>query len=203
MMFQDTPAIRAFVKYLATPEAGTIWAKPAAFRHRTRRRGERLSGPITRTTATELGKAQTFRFDMSDLQPAAFGGTVGQGEFKIFQDFLKNPNNVDGTAAAARGGGREGLQAGSSGAEARRHRRGAALAAPPPARRDGSFGARHAVALRSSRPRSILLAVWIVYPTIYTISRSFFDATGRTSSGSTTTRRSSRPTSSRRRSRTT
>ena len=30
---------------------------------------------------------------MSDLQPASFGGTVGQGEFKIFQDFLKNPNN--------------------------------------------------------------------------------------------------------------
>ena len=35
---------------------------------------------------------------MSDLQPAAFGGTVGQGEFKIFQDFLKNPSNVDGVA---------------------------------------------------------------------------------------------------------
>jgi len=37
---------------------------------------------------------------MSDLQPAAFGGTVGQGEFKIFQDFLKNPSNVDGIASS-------------------------------------------------------------------------------------------------------
>ena len=33
---------------------------------------------------------------MSDLQPASFGGTVGQGEFKIFQDFLKSPKNVSG-----------------------------------------------------------------------------------------------------------
>ena len=37
---------------------------------------------------------------MSDLQPASFGGTVGQGEFKIFQDFLKNPKNVNGIAAS-------------------------------------------------------------------------------------------------------
>ena len=51
-------------------------------------------------------------FDLSDLQPASFGGTVGQGEFKIFQDFLKNPKNVNGIAAVARVGGREGVQAG-------------------------------------------------------------------------------------------
>jgi hypothetical protein len=37
---------------------------------------------------------------MSDLQPAAFGGTVGQGEFKIFQDFLKNPSDVNGVASS-------------------------------------------------------------------------------------------------------
>ena len=37
---------------------------------------------------------------MSDLQPASFGATVGQGEFKIFQDFVKNPKNVNGIAAA-------------------------------------------------------------------------------------------------------
>ena len=55
---------------------------------------------ITRKTATAIGKAQVFRFDLSDLQPASFGGTVGQGEFKIFQDFLKNPKNVDAIAAS-------------------------------------------------------------------------------------------------------
>jgi alpha-glucoside transport system substrate-binding protein len=55
--------------------------------------------PITRRTATALAKAKTFRFDLSDLQPASFGGTPGQGEWKDLQDFLKNPKNVDGTAA--------------------------------------------------------------------------------------------------------
>ncbi len=37
---------------------------------------------------------------MSDLTPAAFGGTVGQGEWKILQDFLKNPKDVQGTQQA-------------------------------------------------------------------------------------------------------
>jgi alpha-glucoside transport system substrate-binding protein len=37
---------------------------------------------------------------MSDLQPASFGSTTGQGEWKLFQDFLSNPSNVNGTAAA-------------------------------------------------------------------------------------------------------
>jgi alpha-glucoside transport system substrate-binding protein len=36
---------------------------------------------------------------MSDLAPAAFGGTPGQGEWKILQDFLAKPSNVDGTAS--------------------------------------------------------------------------------------------------------
>ena len=45
-----------------------------------------------------LADVDTFRFDLSDLQPAEFGGTVGQGLFKLFQDFLKNPKDVDGIA---------------------------------------------------------------------------------------------------------
>ena len=49
-------------------------------------------------TATALANAKVFRFDLSDLQPASFGGTVGQGEFKLFQDFLKKPSNVTGIA---------------------------------------------------------------------------------------------------------
>jgi alpha-glucoside transport system substrate-binding protein len=44
--------------------------------------------------------AKASRFDLSDLEPAAFGATTGQGEWKIFQDFLKNPKNINGTASA-------------------------------------------------------------------------------------------------------
>jgi hypothetical protein len=35
---------------------------------------------------------------MSDLAPATFGGTPGKGEWKILQDFLGKPSDVDGTA---------------------------------------------------------------------------------------------------------
>ena len=50
---------------------------------------------ITRTTAGALAEAETFRFDLSDLQPAAFGATPGQGLFKLFSDFVANPNDID------------------------------------------------------------------------------------------------------------
>ena len=39
---------------------------------------------LIQTTAGALAEAENFRFDMSDLQPSAFGGTVGQGLFKLF-----------------------------------------------------------------------------------------------------------------------
>ena len=35
---------------------------------------------------------------MSDQQPGAFGGTVGQGEWGLFQDFLRNPSDAKGIA---------------------------------------------------------------------------------------------------------
>ena len=88
-MFSDTPAIRALVGYLATREAATIWAKRGGYSSPTKNvPATAYPDAITRTTARPSRKAKTFRFDISDLQPAAFGGTVGQGEFKIFQDFL-------------------------------------------------------------------------------------------------------------------
>jgi alpha-glucoside transport system substrate-binding protein len=99
MMFRDTPAIRALVKYLSTGEAQTIWAKLGGYSAPAKTvPASAYPDQITRTTATAIGKADVFRFDLSDLQPASFGGTVGQGEFKIFQDFLKSPSNASGIA---------------------------------------------------------------------------------------------------------
>jgi ABC-type glycerol-3-phosphate transport system substrate-binding protein len=101
MMFRDTPAIRALVKYLATGEAQTIWAKFGGYSAPAKTvPASAYPDEITRKTATAIGKAKVFRFDLSDLQPASFGGTVGQGEFKIFQDFLKSPSNVNGIASS-------------------------------------------------------------------------------------------------------
>ena len=98
--FKDNPAIQAFVKYLATPEAAEIWAKRGGFASPNKNLDASVyPDDITRKTASALAEAETFRFDMSDLAPADFGGTPGQGEWKILQDFLRDPN-VDKTAAA-------------------------------------------------------------------------------------------------------
>jgi alpha-glucoside transport system substrate-binding protein len=97
--FEDTPAVQALVEYLTTPAAAAIWAAKGGFA--TLNRGVEKSiypDPITQQTAGALGEAEVFRFDLSDLQPAAFGGTVGQGMWKLLQDFLKNPSDIDGTA---------------------------------------------------------------------------------------------------------
>jgi ABC-type glycerol-3-phosphate transport system substrate-binding protein len=99
MAFKDSPAIRALVQYLATGEAQTIWAKLGGYTAPAKTVSpSAYPDAITRTTAAAVGKAKVFRFDLSDLQPASFGGTVGQGEFKIFQDFLKSPKNATGIA---------------------------------------------------------------------------------------------------------
>ncbi len=100
MMFKDTPANRALVQYLATGAAQTIWAKRGGYTAPAKTvPASAYPDAITRATAVAVGKAKAFKFDLSDLQPASFGGTVGQGEFKIFQDFLRNPKNVNGIAA--------------------------------------------------------------------------------------------------------
>ena len=98
--FRDTPAIRAFVEFLASPEGATVWAERGGFSSPNRGVSEdAYPDEITKEVATAIAEARTFRFDMSDLAPAAFGGTPSQGEWKILQDFLANPSDINGTAA--------------------------------------------------------------------------------------------------------
>jgi alpha-glucoside transport system substrate-binding protein len=100
VMFDDTPAARALVEYLATPEAAEIWASRGGFASaNTEVSPEAYADELTMRTATSIAEAETFRFDMSDLAPAEFGGTPGQGEWKILQDFLADPSKVDEIAA--------------------------------------------------------------------------------------------------------
>jgi ABC-type glycerol-3-phosphate transport system substrate-binding protein len=98
--FDDSAATKALIRYLTTADAATIWAKRGGFATLNKNVDPSVyPDDITRTTAGAIGKSEVFRFDLSDLQPAAFGGTVGQGLFKLFQDFLANPKNVDGIAS--------------------------------------------------------------------------------------------------------
>ena len=99
IMFNDTPAARAFIEYLATPEAAEIWAGRGGFSSANQNLDPSVyPDSITETTASAVAEAEEFRFDMSDLQPSEFGSTEGQGLWKIFQDFVANPDDIDGTA---------------------------------------------------------------------------------------------------------
>jgi alpha-glucoside transport system substrate-binding protein len=97
--FRDTPAIEAFVKFLATAPAAIAWAKSGGFgtgNHNVK--ASVYPDAITRATEAPILTAKSVVFDMSDLQPASFGATTGQGEWGIFQQFLKNPKDVMGIA---------------------------------------------------------------------------------------------------------
>ena len=99
VMFRDKPATRALMKYFGTARAATVYAKQGGFSSPNKRvKGSAYHDPIGRRAALGLANAKVVRFDMSDLQPAAFGGTPGQGMWKLFQDLLKSPNDVNGIA---------------------------------------------------------------------------------------------------------
>ncbi len=95
--FRDNPAIEAFVKYLATPQAAEIWAKQGGFGTGNKHVPASIyPDAITRATEAPISSAKAVVFDMSDEQPPAFGATTGQGEWGLFQQFLKNPKNISG-----------------------------------------------------------------------------------------------------------
>jgi alpha-glucoside transport system substrate-binding protein len=100
IMLKDNPASRALIKFLATPAAATIWAKRGGFSSPNRNvKPSSYKDALTRKNTQALTHAKIFRFDMSDLQPSSFGSTTGQGEWKLFQDFLSNPSDVNGIAS--------------------------------------------------------------------------------------------------------
>jgi len=83
----------AFLQYLAMPESAEVWAKQGGFTSSNKNVDPAVyPDDITRRSAEQLVGADTFRFDMSDLQPAAFGATEGQGMWGLFQALLANPS---------------------------------------------------------------------------------------------------------------
>ena len=95
--FRDNPAIETFVKYLASSQAAEVWAKQGGFGTGNKNVPASIyPDPITRATEAPIGQAKDVVFDMSDEQPPSFGATAGQGEWGLFQDFLKNPSDVSG-----------------------------------------------------------------------------------------------------------
>jgi ABC-type glycerol-3-phosphate transport system substrate-binding protein len=94
------PATMELIKFLASPQAGAIWAGLGGFLSPNKLVPiSAYPDATTQQEATMLQQAgSNFRFSLDDLSPAAFGGTKGAGMWKDMQDFLANPSNVQGTA---------------------------------------------------------------------------------------------------------
>ena len=98
VQFTDSEVSQAFLTYLASPEAAAAMVSTGSF---TSANQNLDSSAYPDETSKALGEAiveagENFRFDMSDLAPSAFGGTVGAGEWKDLQDFLADPSDVEG-----------------------------------------------------------------------------------------------------------
>jgi alpha-glucoside transport system substrate-binding protein len=95
--FRTNPAIQAFETFLATPQAAAAYAKYGGFATGNHNVPASVyPDKISRSNAAAVSAATSIVFDMSDEQPGSFGATVGQGEWGLFQNFLRNPSNVTG-----------------------------------------------------------------------------------------------------------
>jgi len=102
VLLDDTPGGRALIEYLATPEAAEVWAAEGGFISPNNQVDVSVyPDDVTRRAAEALIEAgDSVRYDLSDLQPTEFGATTGQGIWGILIDFLRNPDDVNGTAEA-------------------------------------------------------------------------------------------------------
>ena len=101
VLMSDTAGSRALVRYLASPTASSVWAEIGGFVSPNQALDLAVyPDPTTRRIARSLLEAgDGFRFDLSDLQPAAFGGTSDGGMWAELARFSTDPTDIDGTMA--------------------------------------------------------------------------------------------------------
>ena len=106
-MFNAGTGAQRLMHHLATPRAAHLWSREGGFLSPNRRLpSTAYPDALTRRAASALANARTVRFDLSDLQPPAFGAVEGQGMWAILRDLLREPDATPVTArrleAAAR-----------------------------------------------------------------------------------------------------
>ena len=95
---------QALIKYLASPEAATIWAKRGGFSSPNKN----VDATPTRTTSrgtTATAIAQGGDVPLRHVRPRSrprSAARPGQGEWKILQDFLANPTTSTAPAQSSR-----------------------------------------------------------------------------------------------------
>jgi len=98
---KDGKGAMALMKYLASPEAGTVWAKGGGYISPDKNvKPEAYPDALTKQLVAQMQAAgDAARYDMSDQAPASFGGTPGQGEWEALRSLVKNPGDIKGVQA--------------------------------------------------------------------------------------------------------
>jgi alpha-glucoside transport system substrate-binding protein len=93
-------AAQALLRYLAKPEAAAPWVRAGGFISPNKALDLSMyANPTTRGLASKLLTTPIVRFDLSDMQPPAFGARDSQGMWKLLQGFLRHPSDIDGVTA--------------------------------------------------------------------------------------------------------
>ena len=100
VLMRRSAAGDALIRFLASPQAAAIWAARGGFvSPNVNLSLSAYPEGISRSIARSLVEAGgNFRFSLSDLTPAGFGGTEGRGMRRILQQFLTR-RDVGATAA--------------------------------------------------------------------------------------------------------
>ncbi|GHH68887.1 sugar ABC transporter substrate-binding protein [Streptosporangium violaceochromogenes] len=93
---KDSKGAMALLEFLASKEGGEIWAKLPGYLSPNRNVSpDNYPAELTKKLAqTIISAGESVRYDMSDLAPSAFGGTEGKGEWRLLQDFVRDPSDV-------------------------------------------------------------------------------------------------------------
>jgi alpha-glucoside transport system substrate-binding protein len=97
---REDAATMQLMRFLASPEAAKVWVKLGGFLSpNSNVSAGDYPDAVTQAIVQDLQKASeqgSVRFDMSDLFPAQFGASRETGVWKAMQDFLANPDDIDG-----------------------------------------------------------------------------------------------------------
>ncbi len=99
VLMKDSTAADALLRYLASPDAASVWAALGGFVSPNDEVDLAVYPDATsrRIARSLLEAGDGFRFDLSDLQPVEFGGTTARGMWAELSRFVADPSDVGAT----------------------------------------------------------------------------------------------------------
>lgn len=96
---KDGKGAMELMKFLASPEAGKTWAGLGGYLSPNKAvTPDSYKDPVAKELIAQLQQAgDAARYDLSDLTPAAFGGTPGKGMWEALRGFVEKPADIKGT----------------------------------------------------------------------------------------------------------